>query len=81
MATMQAETSRWRIAALTAAKSTLVVRWRMATEEWLAARGEYLALLDAERTNVPALRRAAQKLQELQEQCGVLTRELQEQPQ
>lgn len=61
-------------------QNTLAKRWHMVTADLLIARAEYLALLEAERTDVTTLRRAAQRLHDLQQHCGVLTRELQEQP-
>ena len=53
----------------------------MMTGDLLIARAQYLALLEAEPTDIQALRKAAQRLHDLQQQCGVLTRELQEDPQ
>lgn len=78
---MYQDTSRWKTAMASAAQSTLAVRWRVVSASWLTARAEYIALLEAEVTDVSALRKASQRLHDLQQQCGVLSRELQEQPQ
>ena len=75
---MHQDSSRWKDTVVAAAQDALAVRWHIVTEELLMARAEYLALLEAERPNVSAVRRAAQRLHDLQQQCGVLTRELQE---
>ena len=77
---MQPEPSRWQAAMASAARSALAVRWHTMTENLLIARAEYLSLLEAEPTDVLRLRKAAQRLHDLQQQCGVLTRELQTQP-
>jgi hypothetical protein len=56
---------RWQTAATTASSSTLADRWRITTRQWLEARAEYVALYEAEVTNVSALRKAAQRLHDL----------------
>jgi len=75
---MRQDSSRWQTAVISAAQKTLAARWRMVTEDWMAARTEYVALLEAENTDISALRKASQRLHDLQAQCGVLSRELQE---
>jgi len=75
---MHQNSSRWKNTMVAAAQNALAVRWHIVTEDLLMARAEYLALLEAEITDVSAVRKAAQRLHDLQLQCGVLTRELQE---
>jgi hypothetical protein len=57
--------NRWQAAATTASTTTLADRWRITTRQWLEAKAEYLALYEAEVTNVSALRKAAQRLHDL----------------
>ena len=75
---MHQDSDRWKNTVVAAARDALAARWHMVTEELLIARAEHLAQLEAGVTDVSALRRAAQRLHDLQQQCGVLTRELQE---
>ena len=56
---------RWQTAATTACSATLADRWRITTRQWIEAKAEYLALYEAEVTNVSALRKAAQRLHDL----------------
>ncbi len=56
---------RWQTAATTASSDTLADRWRITTRQWLQAKAEYVALYEAEVTNVSALRKAAQRLHDL----------------
>jgi hypothetical protein len=74
---MHQNSSRWKDMAVAAAQGALAARWHLMTGDLLIARAEYLALLEAELTDVSALRKASQRLHDLQQQCGVLTRELQ----
>jgi hypothetical protein len=75
---MHQDSSRWKATVVAAAHSALAARWHILSEDLIVARAEYLALLDAEMTDVSALRRAAQRLHDLQQDCNVLTRQLQE---
>ncbi len=72
--------SRWQAAAGRAAQSTLADRWRSTMQDLMAAREQYRELRDAPRPNVSAVRKAAQRMHDLDQLRGVLTRELQDLP-
>ena len=78
---MQQEFSRWQAHALAAAESTLAIRWRLVNEEWLTAKADYYGQLHREFVDIRALRKSAKRLHDLQQQRGVLARELEELPQ
>ena len=73
---MQQDSLRWKDRAVAAA---LAARWHTVTRDLLIARAEYLAQLEADVPDVSTLRKTAQRLHDLQQQSGVLSRELQEQ--
>ncbi len=66
---------RWRAAVTRAARQTLGARWRSTLEALEAARNEYSALRSTA-ADVRALRRAAQRVQGLEQLHAVLAREL-----
>jgi hypothetical protein len=68
---------RWRTALAQAARHTLGARWRSSLAALEAARSEYRALHSAAAVDVRALRRAAQRVHDLEQLCVVLARELQ----
>ena len=68
---------RWRTALAQAARHTLGARWRSTLEALEAARSEYRALHGAAAIDVRALRKAAQRVHDLEQLCAVLARELQ----
>lgn len=74
--TLVAATARWHAAAGQAAQSTLAERWRRTTQELLSIREQYLALRDSTQPNVAAIRKAAQRMHDLDQLRSVLTREL-----
>jgi uncharacterized heparinase superfamily protein len=67
---------RWRAALLQAARRTVGARWRSSLAALEAARSEYRALHRAAAVDVRALRKAAQRVHDLEQRCAVLTREL-----
>jgi hypothetical protein len=67
---------RWRAALSQAARQTLAARWRGTVEALNAARLEYRALHAAPAIDVRALRKAAQRIHDLEQLCAVLAREL-----
>jgi hypothetical protein len=67
---------RWRTALSHAARQTLAARWRGTVEALNAARLEYRALHAAAATDVRALRKAAQRVHDLEQLRAVLAREL-----
>jgi len=69
--------ARWRAAVTQAARQTLSARWRSTLEALEAARLEYGALRDAAAVDVHALRKAAQRVHDLEQLRAVLARELQ----
>lgn len=68
--------ARWRAAVTQAARQTLSARWRSTLEALESARLEYRALHAAAATDVRALRKAAQRLHDLEQLRAVLAREL-----
>ena len=67
---------RWRAALSQAARQTLAARWRGTLEALEAARREYRALHGASAIDVRALRKAAQRVHDLEQLRAVLAREL-----
>ena len=67
---------RWRSALSQAARQTLAARWRGTIEALNTARLEYRALYAAAATDVRALRKAAQRVHDLEQLRAVLQREL-----
>lgn len=64
-----------------AAQSTLADRWQRISDEWSRAQVEYRNQFDAERVNIAALRKAAQRMHDLEQQRYALTWELERLPQ
>ena len=69
-------TLRWRAALSQAARESLTARWRSTLEALQAARREHRALYAAAATDVRALRKAAQRVHDLEQLRAVLAREL-----
>jgi hypothetical protein len=69
--------TRWRAALTQAARRTLGARWRSTLEALEAARIEYRTLHAAAAVDVRALRKAAQRIHDLEQLRAVLARELQ----
>ena len=69
--------TRWRDALTQAAQRTLRARCRTTLEALEAARTEYRSLHGASVVDVRALRKAAQRVHDLEQLCAVLMRELQ----
>jgi hypothetical protein len=67
---------RWRAALTRAARDTLAARWRGTLEALSAARLEYRALHGAAAIDVRALRKAAQRVHDLEQLRAVLAHEL-----
>jgi len=67
---------RWQAALSQAARQTLAARWRGTLEALDAARGEYRALYGAAAIDVRALRKAAQRVHDLEQLRTVLAHEL-----
>lgn len=67
---------RWRAAVAQAARQTLSARWRGTLEALESARLEYRALHAAAAIDVRALRKAAQRVHDLEQLRAVLAREL-----
>jgi len=67
---------RWRAALSQAAQQTLAARWRGTLEALEKARLEYRALHGAAATDVRALRKAAQRVHDLEQLRAVLAHEL-----
>ena len=68
--------ARWHDALSKAARHTLAVRWRVTLEALEAARREYRALYRAAAVDVRALRKATQRVHDLEQLRSVLAREL-----
>lgn len=68
--------TRWRAALTQAARHTLGARWRSTLEALEAARVEYRALYCAAAVDVRALRKAAQRIHDLEQLRSVLAHEL-----
>ena len=71
-----ASRARWREAVARAARQTLVARWRSTLEALETARVEYSALRVAASIDVRAVRKAAQRIHDLEQLRAVLAREL-----
>jgi hypothetical protein len=69
--------TRWRAALTQAARRTLGARWRTTLDALQAAQVEYQALYRAAAIDVRALRKAAQRIHDLEQLRAVLARELQ----
>ena len=67
--------TRWRVALTQAARQTLGARWRTTLEALEAARVEYRALYRASAVDVRALRKAAQRIHDLEQLRSVLAHE------
>jgi hypothetical protein len=68
--------TRWRAALTQAARHTLAARWRSTLEALEVARVEYRALYRASAVDVRALRKAAQRIHDLEQLRSVLAHEL-----
>jgi hypothetical protein len=68
---------RWRAALTQAARDTLGTRWRNTLEALEAARAEYRALHAVAAVDVRTLRKAAQRIHDLEQLRSVLAHELQ----
>jgi hypothetical protein len=68
--------ARWKSAASQAAQRTLAARWLSTIEALQAAREEYRTLHASPTVDVRALRKAAQRVHDLELLRGVLAREL-----
>jgi hypothetical protein len=71
--------ARWKAAVAQAAQRTLAARWRSTAEALEAARVEYRALYSSAVIDVRALRKAAQRVHDLEQLRAVLARDLSEQ--
>jgi hypothetical protein len=69
--------TRWRAALIQAARHTLDARWHATLETLEAARAEYRAVHAAPAVDGRALRKAAQRIHDLEHFRTVLARELQ----
>ena len=67
---------RWQAALSQAARQTIAARWRGTLEALEAARLEYRRLHGAAATDVRALRKAAQRVHDLEQLRAVLAHEL-----
>ena len=68
--------SRWRVAVSQAARQVLTARWRCTLDALESARAEYGQLYAATAVDVRAVRKAAQRIHELEQLRLVLAREL-----
>jgi hypothetical protein len=68
--------NRWRTAVTQAARQVLTARWRGTLEALDTARAEYGRLHTAAAIDVRAVRKAAQRVHELEQLHAVLAREL-----
>jgi hypothetical protein len=68
--------SRWRAAVTQAARQVLSARWHSTLEALEAARAEYGRLHGAEAIDVRAMRKAAQRVHELEQRRTILAYEL-----
>ncbi len=68
--------ARWRAAVSQAAQQSLPARWRSTLMALEAARGEHRCLRAASVTDVRALRKAAQRIHDLEQLRAVLAREV-----
>lgn len=72
----QTTAGRWRAALSQAARQTLAARWRGTLAALEAARRDYRALHAAAAIDVRALRKAAQRVHDLEQLRAVLAHEL-----
>jgi hypothetical protein len=72
----QASSARWRAALSQAARQTLAARWRGTVAALESARRDYRALHAAAAIDVRALRKAAQRVHDLEQLRAVLSHEL-----
>ena len=68
--------SRWQAALSAAARQTLSVRWRTTTTALRAAQLEYRSLYSAEEIDIRALRKAAQRIHDLEQLRSALESDL-----
>jgi hypothetical protein len=68
--------ARWRSAVMQAARLTLKARWRSTFEALARARSEYAALRAAAAIDVRAMRKAAQRVHDLEQMRAVLAHQL-----
>ncbi len=68
--------TRWRVAVSQAARQVLTARWRSTLSDLESARAEYRQLHAAAAVDVRAVRKAAQRIHELEQLRLVLAREL-----
>jgi hypothetical protein len=68
--------SRWRTALSQAARQVLTARWRSTLDALASARAEYQRLYGAAVIDVRAVRKAAQRVHELEQRRTVLACEL-----
>ena len=68
--------SRWRAALSAAARQTLAARWHSTMHSLRVARLQYRALYAADEADVGALRKAAQRIHDLEQLRSVLAGEL-----
>ena len=68
--------NRWRCAVSQAARQVLTARWRSTLDGLESARAEYRQLYAATAVDVRAVRKAAQRIHELEQLRLVLAREL-----
>ena len=67
---------RWRAALICAARESLAARWRSTLEALQAARREHGSLREAAALDVRALRKAAQRIHDLEQLSRALAREM-----
>ena len=68
--------SRWQAALSAAARQTLSVRWRATTNALRAAQLEYRSLYSAEKIDIRSLRKAAQRIHDLEQLRNALESDL-----
>ena len=68
--------NRWRSAVTMAGREVLAARWRITVDALNDARAEYRRLYGEASIDVRAVRKVAQRVQELEELRAVLAREL-----
>ena len=72
--------SRWQAAASAAAQQALSVRWRTSVNALWAAQLEYRLLYSAQKIDIRALRKAAQRIHDLEQLRNALERNLGRRP-
>ena len=68
--------NRWHTALSAASRQTLAVRWRTTTNALRAAQLEYRSLYSASEIDIRALRKAAQRIHDLEQLRNALERDL-----